>query len=238
MPDGKKHPKYKDLTGQRFGMLTAIQPSHSDGKKWLWEFRCDCGNTLVRYPTEVNKTIKAGGVASCGCNTNTAISQANSTHGMTSHPVYSVWRSMCDRCKLPSHQAWKNYGGRGISVCERWTQSFEAFWEDMGPTYERGLTLDRINNDGDYTPENCQWVDWHVQASNKRNSLPVDIRKAKQLTQISDSTLRYRWERRLSMTSSTPDPDRASWSLVMKDRSSFTTAPKRSIAKPSSSKHC
>src|SRR5574343_575843 len=76
-------------------------------------------------------------------------------HGMSKHPAYAVWRPMLARCGTPSHPAFKNYGARGITVCARWRKSFENFWEDMGPTYRRGLTLERTNNARGYSPANC-----------------------------------------------------------------------------------
>ena len=77
---------------------------------------------------------------------------------------------MKDRCRLPTHQAWANYGGRGVSVCSAWQASFEAFWADMGPTYAKGLTLDRLDNSGDYTPENCAWRTYTDQSNNRRTN--------------------------------------------------------------------
>lgn len=192
MQTGRQHHSFKDLTGQRFGMLTAIRPSHSDGKHWHWEFQCDCGNTTVKSGKGVTKYVKKGLTPNCGC-LQKKLNRENSTkHGMSAHPAYWVWRSMRDRCRLPTHQAWKNYGGRGITVCERWDQSFEAFWEDVGPTYEPGLTLDRINNDEGYTPENCRWVSCKAQARNRRTSLEIDVPALAKRTGISKSTLYYR----------------------------------------------
>ena len=199
-------------------MLTAVRTSHTDGKKWYWVYRCDCGKETVKNGSDVAKATKKGLVQNCGCYTQKLRSEQHTTHGMTSHPAFAVWRSMIDRCRLPTHQAWHNYGARGIRVCEQWQNSFEAFWEDMGPTYKRGLELDRRNNDGNYEPENCRWVTRRVNSGNRRDSLPVDITYAHEVTGIGKSTLEYRWRHGLSLTSSTPDPDRASWSWAMRDR--------------------
>jgi len=211
-----------DMTGQKYGRLTAIRcigtasdfPDNFGKKGKIWEFRCDCGAKTICLGIEVRR----GKVSSCGCLAKEIAGARLRTHGMTHHPAYAVWRSMLDRCRLPTHQAWHNYGARGIKVCERWQKAFMNFWEDVGPTYERGLTLDRIDTDGDYTPENFRWVTWRVNSGNKRNSLPVDIRLASEQTGFGISTLEYRWKHGLSMTCSTPDPDRVSWSSVMRDR--------------------
>ena len=112
---------------------------------------------------------------------------------MTKHPVYWVWRSMRDRCRLPTHQAWKNYGARGIRVCHEWDTSFEAFWRDMGPTYVSGLDLDRIDNNGDYTLENCHWTTRRANAMNRRNTeRRVDVVALSRETGIGHTTLYYR----------------------------------------------
>jgi hypothetical protein len=205
------HHRARDYTGQTFGCLTAIRYVGA-ARRSIWEFRCRCGTLVTREAMDVVKGAKRGHNPSCGC----AVGAKSKTHGLSRHPAYWVWRSMRDRCRLPSHQAWHNYGGRGIKVCPQWGCSFEAFWADMGPTYKPGLTLDRKDNSGDYTPENCRWVSYKVQAGNRRGSLAVDMTKAVQLTGVPRSTLLYRWHRSLSMTSSTPDPERASWCAVLR----------------------
>ncbi len=83
------------------------------------------------------------------------------------HPAYKAWANMMQRCTNPKDPHWDRYGGRGIQVCRRWHNPLE-FWADMGPTYQRGLTLDRIDNDGNYEPGNCRWTTWGVQQNNKR----------------------------------------------------------------------
>lgn len=207
------HHRAKDYTGQTFGYLTATKYVGA-GRRSIWEFRCTCGATVERAAIDVEKYARRGGKPSCGC----MAGVRNQTHAMSKHPAYWVWRSMRDRCRLPSHQAWHNYGGRGITVCPEWDRSFEAFWADMGPTFRQGLTLDRIDNSGPYCPDNCRWVSYKVQAGNRRGALPVDMTEAVRITRIPRSTLLYRWRRSLSMTSSTPDPERASWSEVLRGR--------------------
>lgn len=166
----------KDLTGLRVGYLTATRSLGSDGKKMLWEAKCDCGG-FTRLPgSELTKQLKRGIVASCGCMRGKTIARRLTTHGMSKHPAYWVWRSMLDRCRLPTHQAWKNYGARGIAVCSEW-QSFEHFWTEMGPTYAPGLTLERRDNALGYSFGNCYWATYKAQAANTRSTRLVETPK-------------------------------------------------------------
>ena len=169
--DGRRRGPRADLCGKQFGHLTVLSPHHSDGRRWYWSVRCQCGVEYVVFGKDLTRRDGIRGCRSC------SMKGKHVTHGMTGHPVYAVWRSMCDRCRLPSHQAWHNYGGRGIKVCERWAESFANFWADMGPTYKRSatrkaqLTLDRKNNDGNYEPGNCRWATYTQQANNKRSTI-------------------------------------------------------------------
>lgn len=95
------------------------------------------------------------------------------THGMSGSKPYAVWKTMHNRCKNQSHNRYASYGGMGIKVCKEWS-SFEKFWEDMGETYAEGLTLDRIDPNGDYCKENCRWVTQKVQQRNRRNNAIVN----------------------------------------------------------------
>lgn len=191
--------KAKDVTGLRVGYLVAEARVGSDGRRSIWRIRCDCGETRVMKLQNYMKLVREARPTSCGCRKKDFMREAFSTHGMSKHPAYAVWRSMNDRCRLPTHQAWANYGGRGIAVCEEWQASFEAFWRDMGPTYQTGLTLDRTNNDGPYSPENCRWVTTKEQSRNKRNSTRVDtpwgvltVSELAERTSIGVTTLLYR----------------------------------------------
>jgi hypothetical protein len=164
------HHRAKDITGLRVGYLTAIRYQGSDGKKSIWEVACDCGKVILMEPSQLKKHAKRGVRCSCGCMRKATQSEKRTTHGMSKHPAFAVWRSMIDRCKLPTHQAYKNYGGRGITVCERWQQLFENFWEDMGEKYKPGLTLERLDNSLGYSKENCDWRTRKHQANNTRRN--------------------------------------------------------------------
>lgn len=188
------HHRARDISGMKLHYLTAIVYAGSDGKKSLWTIRCDCGQELVMPASEFLK----GRQKSCGCQRSAALS-APKSHGMSKHPAYWVWRSMRDRCRLPSHHAWANYGGRGIKVCPQWDASFEAFWADMGPTYQRGLSLDRIDVNRGYCPENCRWVAFKTQNNNRRSNRYVDtpwglmtVAEAAERSGIPKTTLTYR----------------------------------------------
>lgn len=189
------HHRAKDITGLRVGYLTALRYHGSDGKNSLWVVRCDCGAEKLMPASEMKKKAARGVVASCGCKRRESISTRRTQHGMSRHPAYAVWRSMCDRCRLPSHHAWHNYGARGVTVCERWAASFAAFWADMGPTYRPGLTLDRIDNSAGYSPENCRWATREQQANNTRMNRTVGGKTAAQLAKelgVKRSTMYYR----------------------------------------------
>lgn len=182
----------KDYTGMRFGALTALQDVGTTGKHRLWRVACDCGNVKVIAGHALYK------LQSCGCLKNQLIGRSRTTHGMSKHPAYWVWRAMRDRCRLPTHQAWKNYGGRGITVCQEWA-TFLGFWTDMGPTYQRGLTLERTDNNAGYSKANCVWASatWQSrnQRSNRRITTPwgeMTVSEAAQLSGIGVTTLLYR----------------------------------------------
>jgi len=150
------------LSGKQFGRLTAIYPGPKLGKKQECTHycQCECGN----YKAIRNWHLTGGHIRSCGCLRHEPYTR---THGRSRTQIYRVWCAMWGRCSRPKDKRYKDYGGRGISVCERWRASFENFIADMG---ERppGHSIERINNDGDYEPNNCRWIPASEQMKNSR----------------------------------------------------------------------
>ena len=163
-------PKKKDLTGKRFGRLTVLEEvgkNNQGGVTWLCQ--CDCkseGSKIVVCGGDLSR----GNTKSCGCYKREKVKRDNIKHGQASRknstPEYRAWAHMMERCYNPKEAGYHNYGGRGIKVCERW-HDFENFYEDMGKKPE-GLTLERINTNGNYEPENCKWATWEEQRQNQR----------------------------------------------------------------------
>ena len=165
-----------DLSGSRFGRWTVIREASVDtGRKRSWVCICDCGAD----GTVTTNDLKSGHSISCGCHRREALLAANSKHGHVSRRqgksrTYNAWQNMKKRCLSPDSEAYVNYGERGITICVRWLESFEAFLADMGECPPR-LTIERINNDGNYEPGNCIWATRKVQNRNSRHNLSVNL---------------------------------------------------------------
>ena len=163
----------KDLTGLKFGYLTAIrrQGTTSHGCA-TWLCQCDCGAQVVRM-SQYLRDSKRSGKKSCGCYHN------NTKHGMTDSRPFRIWSNMRSRCLTPADKDYAQYGGAGISVCPSWAESFEAFWADMQPGYADHLTLDRIDGSKGYCKSNCRWATTQEQQNNRKNNVWLDTPKGR-----------------------------------------------------------
>lgn len=164
-------PKFIDLTGERYGRLTVLRRSSKNctpngTPRVYWECLCNCGNMA----TVSSNGLRCGRTKSCGCLYTERIQSANITHGGRKTRLYNIWSNMKQRCINPKGTMFEYYGGRGIAVCPDWLNSFSSFqnWA-LSSGYTDELTLDRLDNDGDYCPENCHWIPMFEQAKNRRN---------------------------------------------------------------------
>lgn len=157
-----------DKTGKRYGRLVVLKRDENKTSGTYWICQCDCGNIKSINTSELggNRT------KSCGCLKREILKkQQETTHGETNTRLYSIWRAMKKRCYQPTSAGYKNYGGRGIVVCDDWVCSYENFrdWA-LKNGYKENLTLDRLNNDGNYEPSNCRFSTYIQQANNKRTN--------------------------------------------------------------------
>ena len=156
---------FNNLEGKIFGRLKVEKLSaKSKPKKIYWECVCECGNIV----TIISSSLISGNTKSCGCLRKELTSSRRSTHKKSFSSEYNTYHHMIKRCYSKNHNSYDYYGGRGITVCERWLESFENFYEDVGEKPSKKHSLDRIDNDGNYEPSNCRWATQSTQVINSR----------------------------------------------------------------------
>jgi hypothetical protein len=204
-----------DITGQRFGRLVALRRNGHSRCAVVWECICDCGAVK-----NVNGTyLRDGTTTSCGCYHREAIAIRMTKHGFAPagklKTEYNTYRGMILRCTNPNAPSYRNYGGRGITVCDRWRESFTLFLEDMGLKPEKNYQLDRIDNDKGYSPDNCRWTTPTKNSNNRRNNVIIKCGgESKTLTEwanlvgVSRSTIDSRIKRGWSPERAVCEPTR------------------------------
>ena len=166
------HLRFKDLTGRIFGKLTADEyAGRGRGGESRWRCRCECGMSTIA----TSRNLLNGHSRSCGCARKEALKKVSITHGKSQSKEYGIWNAMKNRCYNNRVDRYQKYGGRGIAVCDRWLESFENFYADMGPRPTPKHSIDRINNDGNYEPGNCRWATDSEQRRNKTSTVHVTV---------------------------------------------------------------
>lgn len=157
----------KDLTGKRFGLLTVIQRADTQKNGTYWLCKCECGNT-----TEVRRDhLETGNIKSCGC------MQRKYGHGQTETRLYHIWCTMKARCFTKTSHKYTRYGGRGITMCEEWKNDFAQFYDwSIEHGYQDNLSIDRIDNNGNYCPDNCRWVTPTEQSNNTSKNVLIEYK--------------------------------------------------------------
>lgn len=186
----------KNLLGQKFGRLTVISQQPTQNERTMWLCRCECGEEKI-LPCYV---LTRGLVRSCGCLQKDVARKMKTKHNGKNTRLYNIWRDMKERCLNPNNVSYKYYGGRGITIYDDWVNNFASFrqWAENNG-YNKNLTIDRVDNNGSYTPTNCRWVTMKEQSVNKSNTIKVylcgtcyTLNELSKIYKIPIATLYYR----------------------------------------------
>lgn len=171
--------KSLELIGKQFGKLRVVEYAGYEGHRSRWRCLCRCGTSVVRSSESLMRSKASGSVSSCGCEHRKMTAGINRKHGFATNrtvpPEYQSWSGLKQRCLNPNDSKYYRYGGRGIAVCDRWKDDFGAFLADMGRRPSARHSLERIDLDGPYSPENCRWATTGEQARNTSRNIMVEI---------------------------------------------------------------
>lgn len=160
-----------DLTGTKCGSVSVIERAASKNGKATWKCQCACGSEFVA----VGSSLRMGRVKGCPACAKSHAMASITKHGATGTPEYVSYNAMKQRCYYPKNKRYERYGGRGVKVCNRWLESFDNFISDMGQMPSPGMSIERLDTDGDYEPSNCIWATRTEQANNRSNNTPIEI---------------------------------------------------------------
>ncbi|MDP4459875.1 hypothetical protein QUD39_01190 [Staphylococcus hyicus] len=190
-----KH-NFKNMSGYVFNDCKVIERVESKNKRAVWLCECFCGNRFIESGTR----IRNGSKKSCGCLRKKKTRERNTTHNKSQTRLYRIWCNMKARCNNSNNPAFDRYGGRGIKICDEWNKSFDEFykWAKISG-YTNELTIERVDNDGNYEPDNCKWANYSIQGRNKRNNALSEYKgklrtraEIAELTGLSYGTIRRR----------------------------------------------